>query len=90
MIAIEIVSEASAMGITAEREAAAQEREARQRVAEEECEGDGERDGAPLGPASAVPMTMPVTSPMAQPVRRWRVALSASASSSRPDVGSSR
>ena len=45
MTVIEIVSEASAIGIDgAERHARAQQRQARQRVAEEERERDGERD----------------------------------------------
>ena len=51
MIAIEIVSAASATGITAvERHAGAQQRQGRERVAEEERQRDRERDGGAVGP----------------------------------------
>ena len=50
--AMETVSDASAIGTTArERHAGAQQRQARERVAEEEGERDGERDRLQVGPA---------------------------------------
>ena len=70
------VSEASAIGTTTrEREPGAQQRQARQQVAEEERQRDRRSRRSASSPRpSAVPMTMPRTSPIAQPVRQCSVA----------------
>ena len=87
MILIEIVSEASASGITAL--SAIPERSSGQ--ARQQCSRTTNASTiesaivARSDQPSAVPMIMPSTSPIAQPVRQWTVALNASAFS---DFGS--
>ena len=89
IVAIENVSEASAIGMTAaSARPGAQQRQAGQPVAEEERQRDRQDDRAAVfEKPSAVPIAMPRISPIAQPVRQCSVAEMATAVSAEPEVG---
>jgi hypothetical protein len=88
MIPMLIVSEASAIGITA---ASASPARSSGRLVSEYPKRKASATASATVPQSenpsAVPITIPAISPIAHPVRQCSVALSATTSSSRPAVG---